>query len=404
MKQRPVRVLHGADFHIGLTRYGSATGSGTSSRVEDFLATLTRFVDTAIEREADAVVFAGDTFNWRQQSPAVRSAFAHQLWRLRSRLTIVLPGNHDGQTTVGDRDSHSLRYLHELRLLNLEVPLQPLRAMTYMTDAGPLNVTAYPYPHKRALDAMYPDLDPEERVLKAGELLEAHIADVAGQLPDDAPRLFVGHLTVGGATVGSEQAMKMTWDVAITPHVLEAWDYAALGHIHRQQKVPGSTKAWYAGSPEYVDFGEVNDPKGFLLVEVERGKEPKVEVIPSGARRMVKLVMPEGEDGTYRFDLADIPGGGPIVLAEFHPRERPNLSAQAAIERALFEAGASFIRTVTVTPPKPEQKRIVVGSGDVADALDIAAVTEAHLVANNIPVEPTMTAARQAIAAVGGPQ
>ncbi len=53
------------------------------------------------------------------------------------------------------------------------------------------------------------------------------------------------------------------------------YDYIALGHDHRQLKY--SPNAWYAGSPERWRFDEANQKKGFLVVEIEVGKEPKVE-------------------------------------------------------------------------------------------------------------------------------
>ncbi|TFG34958.1 hypothetical protein EU527_00480 [Candidatus Thorarchaeota archaeon] len=52
------------------------------------------------------------------------------------------------------------------------------------------------------------------------------------------------------------------------------YDYIALGHDHRQMK--HTPNAWYAGSPERWRFDEVSHKKGFLVVEIEVGKEPKI--------------------------------------------------------------------------------------------------------------------------------
>jgi DNA repair exonuclease SbcCD nuclease subunit len=52
------------------------------------------------------------------------------------------------------------------------------------------------------------------------------------------------------------------------------YDYIALGHDHHQHKY--NTKAWYAGSPERWRFDEIKYEKGFLVIEVETGKSPKV--------------------------------------------------------------------------------------------------------------------------------
>lgn len=52
------------------------------------------------------------------------------------------------------------------------------------------------------------------------------------------------------------------------------YDYIALGHDHHQHKQ--SSKAWFAGAPERWRFDEAKHKKGFLLVEVDAGRKPKV--------------------------------------------------------------------------------------------------------------------------------
>ena len=52
-----------------------------------------------------------------------------------------------------------------------------------------------------------------------------------------------------------------------------AFDYIALGHIHKHQVLSSSPPVIYAGSLERVDFGEEEDEKGFYLVEIETDKE-----------------------------------------------------------------------------------------------------------------------------------
>ncbi|MCK4568632.1 MAG: metallophosphoesterase family protein [Candidatus Thorarchaeota archaeon] len=52
------------------------------------------------------------------------------------------------------------------------------------------------------------------------------------------------------------------------------YDYVALGHDHRQVK--HSSNAWYAGSPERWRFDETSREKGFLIVDIEAGKDPEI--------------------------------------------------------------------------------------------------------------------------------
>jgi exonuclease SbcD len=52
-----------------------------------------------------------------------------------------------------------------------------------------------------------------------------------------------------------------------------AFDYIALGHIHRRQVMHLNPPVVYAGSLERLDFGEEEDDKGFYMVVIEPDKE-----------------------------------------------------------------------------------------------------------------------------------
>ena len=52
-----------------------------------------------------------------------------------------------------------------------------------------------------------------------------------------------------------------------------AFDYIALGHIHKHQVLSNSPPVVYPGSLERLDFSEEEDDKGFYLVEIETDKE-----------------------------------------------------------------------------------------------------------------------------------
>jgi exonuclease SbcD len=72
-----------------------------------------------------------------------------------------------------------------------------------------------------------------------------------------------------------------------------AWDYVALGHIHKYQSLNGDNQPpiVYAGSLERVDFGEEGDPKGFCWVELGGGEtaETTWEFVEVDARPFVTI-------------------------------------------------------------------------------------------------------------------
>ncbi|MGI0073337.1 MAG: metallophosphoesterase family protein [Nitrosotalea sp.] len=68
----------------------------------------------------------------------------------------------------------------------------------------------------------------------------------------------------------------MTINSSLHPDLLKAnYDYIALGDNHKMDKV--TDKAWYSGSTERWRLDEYEQEKGYLLVELEKGKAyPKV--------------------------------------------------------------------------------------------------------------------------------
>ncbi|HEY7820423.1 MAG TPA: exonuclease SbcCD subunit D C-terminal domain-containing protein, partial [Vicinamibacteria bacterium] len=66
--------------------------------------------------------------------------------------------------------------------------------------------------------------------------------------------------------------------------------YAAVGHLHRSQRLPAACPAWYSGSPLQLDFGETSDVKSVNLVEAEPDSPAEVEVVPLKSGRALRRV------------------------------------------------------------------------------------------------------------------
>ena len=101
------------------------------------------------------------------------------------------------------------------------------------------------------------------------------LAVEARQQPD-VPAVLTGHFSVQEASQGSERNIMIGRDVAVPRGVLAdpAWDYVALGHIHKHQSLNGDAHppVIYSGSIERIDFGEEHEPKGWVVATVQRGQ------------------------------------------------------------------------------------------------------------------------------------
>lgn len=349
-----MKLLHTSDIHLRSSDPLARPGDPLS-RLRDTDEMLNRFCAAAAKHRPDLAIITGDLFDTRSPKPreeAIAVRFLNQLGLFCE--WVLLDGNHDGRWVISDPGSATLRFLSEMPWENGTVITDP--GITKVGPSGNLTaaIVSVPYPHKRAFDVVRADLPDQERHEALVKALEESIAalheQAVAESPADLPIIFAGHLTAIGSMVGSERMMRPEDDVSVGSHVLDLFDYGALGHIHRQQKV--GIKSFYPGAPEYINFGEVGQQKGWLLVDVEHGKAPVVSVIDSQPRPMLDF---EVHDSFVSVPPAPMPDG-PIVRIRYHVPDRSGAAQVRTSEAAWYASGASHVQSEMIVPDRAEPK------------------------------------------------
>ena len=363
---QPIRVVHFADLHVGMENYGRIDPqTGTSSRVRDFLDRLDEVVDYALAHEADLAVFAGDAFKSRDPDPTQQREFARRMKRLANAMPLLLlVGNHD-MPGMSSRAT-SIDIFQALDVPGVIVGQKP-GGQVVETKRGPLYLSWMPYPMRNRLLAQE-----EHRGKSLDELelaLRETVSEILGQLAADAaqhdlPRLLVGHFSVAEARLGSERLVMLGRDVAVFRSVLAdpAWDYVALGHIHRHQTLhaDGEAPIVYSGSLERVDFGEESEDKGFCWVELSRGKADW-KFVPVRARPFVTLTLDvrgetEPSEAVMRF-LEDQSVDGAVVRLRLTLRD----DQRVALRERDFQSAVGQASSFTLVEDVEGQERSRLG-------------------------------------------
>jgi exonuclease SbcD len=270
--------------------------------VRDFLDRLDEVIEYAIDKPADLAVFAGDAFKDRNPEPTQQREFALRIKRLADHMpTLLLVGNHDMPGMAVK--ANSLDIFRALDVPDVIVGYKD-EARVVETKRGPVFLAWMPYPMRNRLMAWtkYQGVSIED--LNQG--LRAEVSSRLRTLAEEAekqdmPRVLVGHFTVEAASFGSERSVMLGSDLPILRSTVaeEAWDYVALGHLHKHQDVNEGAypSVVYSGSLERIDFGEQREEKGFVWVELTRG-ETEWQFVPVEARpfHTVKLDVREQED------------------------------------------------------------------------------------------------------------
>src|SRR5690606_10504933 len=121
--------------------------------------------------------------------------------------------------------------------------------------------------------------------------------------------------------------------------------YVALGHLHRQQKMPHASAVWYSGSPLQLDFGEVADQKGALLVTAEPGRPASVSELPLQSGRRLLAISGTLEQVLTRADEV----GDAYVRVVLHEPARVGLADQVR------EAIPNAVEVVLESPGSPRK-------------------------------------------------
>lgn len=292
----PIRLLHLADTHIGVENYGRLdVTTGLHTRLQDFMRCLAFAVDTAIEREVDAVLFAGDAYKQASPNPTHEGKFAEQMRRLRDHdiPVVMVTGNHDISASFGKASA-----LNIFRTLGGEkhfIVVERPQLVRLDTRRGSFQVACFPWPTRHILLTKdeYKNLSDEAITKTIEEKTQHRIEKFARDLDPDLPAVLLAHVTIADAIYsGSERSTIIGADPIILRGVVKnpAFDYVALGHIHKHQDLnsQGHPHVVYPGSIERVDFGEAKEEKGFCLVSLQKG-ETQYEFIQTPARRFVKL-------------------------------------------------------------------------------------------------------------------
>jgi exonuclease SbcD len=374
-----LRLLHLADIHLGVETFGRIDpATGLNTRLLDFTARLDEAIDHALSTNVDLVLFAGDAYRSRDPSATQQREFAKRVRRLSEANvpTFLLVGNHDLPAATGR--ANSLDIYETLGVPHVTIGRLP-GIHTIQTKAGPLQIVALPWLRRSALLARdeYRNASSTD-VRKAIEALAADfIADAASKLDPNVPAVLAAHVSVEGATYGSERSVLVGEDIVLPRSTVAnpAFSYVALGHIHKHQVLYDEPLTLYPGSLERVDFGEERDAKGFVTVEID-GKSAKHTFHPVNARRFVTIRSRPSSALPTEEILRDVERAEPAgAIARLIVEAEPDVDARidyGLVRRALRESYAvAGIRREVARPDRRQSGVSGVESLSESEALDL---------------------------------
>jgi exonuclease SbcD len=278
------RIIHTGDWHVGRDLLGC-------DRHSDHQDVLTEICEIVEANKPDLVIHAGDLFDLPRPAAEDLQLAIDALQRISDVApTLVLLGNHDSPAYFRLFNT-VLRGNERLRFVIHAKPADQGGIVDYTAAGGQrIRVAPVPFIHQNRQIDWFGDPDRftgdyARKIALINEALAEGLAD--GYDPARDVLIYAAHLYVAGAhRVGTgERDVHVTKDYAAQPETLPHASYAAFGHIHKHQKLPGGRTGGYCGSTLQLDFGEEGERKSLVLVEANPGQPAQIELIELNAGR-----------------------------------------------------------------------------------------------------------------------
>ena len=274
-----MKIFHTSDWHLGRLTYGI-------SRRRDHEAVLDEIYAQVAEVRPHLILHSGDLFETPRPSVEDMQLAQDGLRRLAQVAPVVIiAGNHDSAPLF---DFFATLLGENSKLHFVGQPRSPKKGgvVEFPGESGEVaRLAMLPFVHAhRVIEALETPaalrtMAYADRVMK---LQEAYAQTLRhGFQVRRHINLFVAHLFVdGSAWSRSERPLHVSETYATRVSSIPAVAYAAFGHIHKPQVLPGGIPGRYAGSPFAMDFGEVGEEKHSVFVEVKPAQAAQITTLP----------------------------------------------------------------------------------------------------------------------------
>lgn len=248
-----MKILHTSDLHIG----HNFSGIDRSDEFEKFF----EFLKQTIKKEnIDLLIVSGDIFDVYFPSNSALKQYYDFLASVDIK-TIIVGGNHDSANTL--KAPKEL-----LKSMNIEVISGDSDDYLKIIELDDVVVVAVSFLREGILRKIDENLSVAIKSIYQNALKEAK--------KYGKKVIATGHLTAYGSVLGdSEREIYIGNLESIGSDIFEGYDYVALGHIHKPQKI--KENIYYSGSPLSLSFTE-NYQKSMIILDTSIWKIEKIEV------------------------------------------------------------------------------------------------------------------------------
>ena len=299
-----MKLMHLSDLHLGkrLNEF---------SLLEDQCFILQQLVELVRSEQPDCVLLAGDIYDKPVPPAEAVTLFDDFLNKLAQLTTVcVTSGNHDS----AERLAFGAQLMREGGVHFCGLYTGEPRCVTLQDAYGSVHIYLLPFLKPAHVRHCLPP-EEAEQVTTYHEALRCAVERL--HINAAERNVLVAHQFVTGAQTAGSEAVNVGGVDNIGAEVFAAFDYTALGHIHRAQNV-GSERVRYSGTPLKYSFAEWQQEKSVTLVELGEKGSVSVTALPLAPLRDLRKLRGSYEELMSRDFYDELPKDSDGLLRDFY--------------------------------------------------------------------------------------
>lgn len=247
-----MKFMHLSDLHLGKR-------VSEFSMIEDQQYILNQILEIASDEKPDGVLIAGDIYDKSVPPAEAVQLFDDFLVHLAEQNVpvFIISGNHDS----AERVAFGGRLMTASRVYLSPVYDGSVKPVTLEDEYGKADIYLLPFLKPAHVRRFFPD----EEINSYTDAMRTVIEHL--NLNGERRNILIAHQFVTGAVRSESEEISVGGADNVDAAVFDTFDYVALGHIHRPQRVTRETIR-YCGTPLKYSFSEANHEKSVTMVEL----------------------------------------------------------------------------------------------------------------------------------------
>lgn len=264
-----MKILHLADLHFGKILQ-------EQSLIEDQEYILKEIINIINEKEIKALLISGDIYDRSVPPTEAVNLLDNFLKILIKDLKIkvfIISGNHDSKDRLGFGNK-----IFEDEGLYIESKYNGrLKKVRLEDEYGPLNIYMLPFIKPVEVKKFFEDDLENNYDLAINKIIEKEEIDKSER------NIIMVHQFVTAGNVKPERTESEVLSLGGIENVdvsnFKSFDYVAIGHVHRPQKI-GRDTARYAGTILKYSFSEINHNKSIPIIDIKEKGNITINLLP----------------------------------------------------------------------------------------------------------------------------